>query len=207
MRVARCIPALLWCLAVDALADYGSVSSSEISTESGLVLAADVNVVNRAPLVPAEAASPLSIDKWQRVGKARLRVLFWDIYDSELHTPNGEWQGQGPYQLSLHYLRDITVNQLIEQTDKAWREQGRNHPMQAEWLVRLADIWPDITEGDNLVLSVAASGHSGFWFNGEFIGAIPDVDFGPLFGGIWLDPDTPQPALRSQLISGASGSR
>lgn len=148
---------------------------------------------------------PLAIDDWPMVGQARLKVLFWNIYDSALYTPSGRWQSEGPYQLSLHYLRDIPVHQLIEQTDKAWREQGRTHPRQAEWLVQLQDIWPDITEGDNLVLSVAASGHSGFWFNGEYIGAIQDEAFGPLFGGIWLDADTPQPALRSQLISGAGG--
>lgn len=135
------------------------------------------------------------------VGQARLKVLFWNIYDSALYTPSGMWQGEGPFQLSLHYLLDIPVHQLIEQTDKAWREQGRTHPRQAEWLAQLKDIWPDITEGDNLVLSVAASGHSGFWFNGEYIGAIQDEDFGPLFGGIWLDADSPQPGLRAKLIA------
>ena len=146
-------------------------------------------------------APPLAIDDWPMVGQARLKVLFWNIYDSALYTPSGMWQGEGPYQLSLHYLRDIPVHQLIEQTDKAWREQGRTHPRQAEWLAQLTDIWPDITEGDNLVLSVAASGHSGFWFNGEYIGAIQDEDFGPLFGGIWLDADSPQPGLRAKLIA------
>ena len=150
---------------------------------------------------PQQEAPPLSIDDWPIVGKARLKVLFWNIYDSALYTPSGTWQGQGPYQLSLHYLRDIPVNQLIEQTDKAWQEQGRNHPLQAEWLVQLTDIWPDVTQGDNLVFSVAASGHSGFWFNGEFIGGIRDEAFGPLFGGIWLDADSPQPDLRAKLIA------
>ena len=150
---------------------------------------------------PQRNAPPLSIDDWPMVGKARLKVLFWNIYDSALYTPSGTWQGQGPYQLSLHYLRDIPVSQLIEQTDKAWQEQGRNHPLQAAWLLQLTSIWPDITKGDNLVLSVAASGHSGFWFNGEFIGGIRDEAFGPLFGGIWLDADSPQPDLRANLTA------
>ena len=145
-------------------------------------------------------AQPVLIDHWSMVGQARLKVLFWNIYDSALHTPSGVWQGKGPYQLSLHYLRDVPVHQLIEQTDKAWREQERTHPRQAEWLVQLQDIWPDITKGDNLVLRVAASGHSEFWFNGEFIGGIQDKAFGPLFGGIWLDADSPQPDLRAKLI-------
>ena len=201
MRVALCISALLWCLADDALADSGAVASLEISTESGSVSATAVDGVARAPVASAEAALQLSIDDWPVVGKARLKVLFWNIYDSALYTPSGTWQAQGPYQLSLHYLRDIPVKQLIEQTEKAWQEQGRDHPLQAEWLAQLGDIWPDITEGDNLVLSVAANGLSGFWFNGEFIGGIQDEAFGPLFGGIWLDADSPQPDLRAKLIA------
>ena len=212
MRGTVWILILLCWVAGNSIAD-GMPPSAPIESLGGSVSPVSVAVADssRGPAdqtmneVSLQQPPPLSIEDWPMVGKARLKVLFWNIYDSALYTPSGMWQGDGPYQLSLHYLRDIPVHQLIEQTDKAWREQGRTHPRQAEWLAQLTDIWPDITEGDNLVLSVAASGHSGFWFNGEYIGAIQDEAFGPLFGGIWLDADTPQPALRSQLISGAGG--
>ena len=207
-----CVTFLLCWLSSHAVAD-SSLTSGSVESLGGPVTSVRVAMADNisgdggqsSHNASLQQAPPLSVDDWSMVGQARLKVLFWNIYDSALYTPSGTWQGEGPYQLSLHYLRDIPVHQLIEQTDKAWREQGRTHPLQAEWLAQLTDIWPDITEGDNLVLSVAASGHSGFWFNGEYIGAIQDEAFGPLFGGIWLDADTPQPALRSQLISGAGG--
>ena len=212
MRGTVWILLLLCWVAGNSIAD-GMPPSAPIESLGGSVSPVSVGVADSSSGavdqtmhdVSLQQPPPLSIEDWPMVGKARLKVLFWNIYDSALYTPSGAWQGEGPYQLSLHYLRDIPVHQLIEQTDKAWREQGRTHPHQAEWLAQLTDIWPDISEGDNLVLSVAASGHSGFWFNGEYIGAIQDDAFGPLFGGIWLDVDTPQPALRSQLISGAGG--
>ena len=212
MRVVVWIPLLLCWVSSHTVADSsplpGSFESNGVPASSVRVAMADstnAQVAQATDDASPHHVPPLAIDDWPMVGQARLKVLFWNIYDSALYTPSGRWQGEGPYQLSLHYLRDIPVHQLIEQTDKAWREQGRAHPRQAEWLAQLTDIWPDITEGDNLVLSVAVSGHSGFWFNGEYIGAIQDEAFGPLFGGIWLDADTPQPALRSQLISGAGG--
>jgi len=155
-----------------------------------------------AVALPDELA--LAIDVWPLVGEARLKVLIWEVYDSALYTPSGRWQGNAPYQLSLHYLRDIPAGKLIEETDKAWQEQGRNHPKQGEWLTLLGDLWPDITEGDNLVFGLNAAGDSAFWFNGTLIGSIDDPDFGRLFGGIWLDPDTPRPALRAQLIGPSS---
>ena len=146
----------------------------------------------------------LATGVWPLVGEARLKVFIWEVYDSALFTPSGRWQGDAPYQLSLHYLRDIPAQKLIEETEKAWREQGRNHPKQGEWLALLGDLWPDITEGDKLVFGLNASGDSAFWFNGSPIGSIDDRDFGTLFGGIWLDPDTPRPELRVQLIGPTS---
>ena len=149
---------------------------------------------------PSSNDLPLATDVWPLVGEARLKVLIWEVYDSALYTPSGRWQGVAPYRLSLRYLRDIPAAKLVEETEKAWQEQGRSHPKLNEWLVSLAGLWPDITEGDNLVFGLNASGDSAFWFNGISIGSIDDRDFGPLFGGIWLDPDTPRPGLRAELI-------
>jgi hypothetical protein len=142
----------------------------------------------------------LATDVWPLVGEARLKVLIWEVYDSALFTPSGRWQGVAPYRLSLRYLRDIPAAKLVEETAKAWQEQGRSHPKLNEWLVLLGELWPDITEGDNLVFGLNASGDSAFWFNGSPLGSIDDRDFGSLFGGIWLDPDTPRPGLRAELI-------
>ena len=165
----------------------------------------DAAPAESAASIDQSAAAPynelaLATDVWPLVGEARLKVLIWEVYDSALYTPSGRWQGDAPYQLSLHYLRDIPAAKLIEETDKAWQEQGRNHPKQGEWLRLLGDLWPDISEGDNLVFGLNALGDSAFWFNGTLIGSIDDPDFGGLFGGIWLDPDTPRPGLRAELI-------
>ena len=149
---------------------------------------------------PSSSDLSLATDVWPVVGEARLKVLIWEVYDSALFTPSGRWQGVAPYRLSLRYLRDIPAAKLVEETEKAWQEQGRSHPRLNEWLVLLGELWPDITEGDNLVFGLNASGDSAFWFNGSPIGSIDDRDFGPLFGGIWLDPDTPRPGLRVELI-------
>ena len=146
----------------------------------------------------------LATDVWPLVGEARLKVLIWEVYDSVLFTPNGQWHGDAPYRLSLHYLRNIPAAKLVEETEKAWQHQGIDHPRLNEWLELLGELWPDITEGDNLVFGLGASGDSAFWFNGTTLGSIEDRDFGKLFGGIWLDPDTPRPELRAQLIGPAS---
>ncbi len=41
------------------------------------------------------------------VGSARMRVMFWDVYDANLFAPAGEWQPGQPFALSLDYLRTL----------------------------------------------------------------------------------------------------
>ena len=191
----RAMTALLWAF-LSLLAT--NVMSSEATPQADNAITAETVVAADEPA--------LAVDIWPMVGQAKLKVLVWEVYDSALFTPSGTWQGEAPYQLSLIYLRNIPARKLVEETEKAWQKQGRNHPKLNEWLALLGELWPDITKGDNLVFGLNASGDSVFWFNGSPIGGIDDRDFGPLFGGIWLAPDTPRPELRAQLIGSTSKS-
>ena len=191
----RAMTALLWAF-LSLLAT--NVMSSEATPQADNAITAETVVAADEPA--------LAVDIWPMVGQAKLKVLVWEVYDSALFTPSGTWQGEAPYQLSLIYLRNIPASKLVEETGKAWQKQGRNHPKLNEWLALLGELWPDITKGDNLVFGLNASGDSVFWFNGSPIGGIDDRDFGPLFGGIWLAPDTPRPELRAQLIGSTSKS-
>jgi len=203
MKISILVLASLLVTKVALGADIGGEEPSA-SSDIGDAMSGQLAPSIAPSALPASSDLSLATDVWPLVGKARLKVLIWEVYDSALFTPSGRWQGGAPYQLSLHYLRDIPASKLVEETEKAWQEQGRHHPRLGEWLVLLVGIWPDIAEGDNLVFGLTASGESAFWFNGSPIGSIDDRDFGALFGGIWLDPDTPRPELRAQLIGPTS---
>ena len=180
----------LWAITVlSALAALGEDSASTAD-----------NATPPQPMPSSRESLSLSTASWPLVGEAQLKVLLWKVYDSALYTPSGRWLGAGPYQLSLTYLRDIPVEQLIKETRKAWDEQSRVHPEQENWLRALAEIWPDISAGDNLVFGVGADDQNQFWFNGQSIGGIDHPDFAAFFGGIWLSEDSPRPALRARLI-------
>ena len=140
----------------------------------------------------------------RKCGAARLKVLFWDIYESSLYTPDGTWsEGVRPLRLDIRYLRAISALDLVKQTGKEWAEQGKSSPEHIVWQGELLSIWPDVTEGDVISLAIDPSGVSTFLFNGNAIGTIGDPQFGEDFAGIWLSPDTTRPALRRQLIGEA----
>jgi hypothetical protein len=140
-------------------------------------------------------------DNLQMVGEARLKFMFWPVYDSRLYSADGQFrEGQRPLRLELEYLREIAAPELVAQTRVEWE---RLQPLSADeelWLQSLSRIWPNVSENDVLALELDAEGGSTFLFNGQRLGGIDNPAFGQRFLAIWLSPDTSRPQLRRALI-------
>jgi hypothetical protein len=137
----------------------------------------------------------------QKVGEARLKVLFWPIYDSRLFSADGTYQpGKPPLRLEIQYLRDIESKDLVERTAAEWQAQQLFHPNQQEWLETLSRIWPDVAENDVISLELRENLHSHFYVNNTWVGSIEDPAFGQQFLDIWLSPQTTRPEIRQQLL-------
>lgn len=171
-----------------------------------LIIACWLTCLGPPPLMASDDSEvvmtmrPERAAEWRVVGRARLRVLIWNVYDSELLTPTGTWAGEPPFKLVITYLRSIPSEQLVEETQKAWQDQGRRYPREKEWLDVLSAMWPDVNAGDSLTLMVDETSSSSFLFNDAPLGSVEDPDFGAAFSGIWLADDSPRPALRARLI-------
>ncbi|WP_329602005.1 chalcone isomerase family protein [Sansalvadorimonas verongulae] len=136
------------------------------------------------------------------MGKTRLNILFWSIYDIELLTQDGFYsQGRLPLRLKITYLRDFTADSLVEQTSKEWRALGITTPKTIRWMAALQSIWPDVSEQDSLELHVDCDSVSRFYFNGMLVGTIADKQFAPAFVAIWLSRKTSQPEMRRELLA------
>ena len=190
LRTTKPLLAILLLLPLSVSAEQ--CREQTLAAEKGLPLQDDI---------AAQEDLILLTNGWPMVGETRLKVLFWELYDAQLFTPSGTWCGGPPYQLSLTYLRQGRTEQLVKRVADAWRRQGLDHPNRVDWLAQLNSIWPDVSAGDNLVFILTATGKSGFWLNEEFLGGVDDLDFGPMFGDIWLAPDTLGPNNRARLIN------
>ena len=144
-------------------------------------------------------ANPL--DDLKKVGEAKLKVLFWDVYNSSLYSKTGEYQAeQFPQALKINYLRDIDAEDLIERTQDEWEKLGIKQVTFSQWIPLLTNIFTDIKKGDTLLLSVSENQQSEFFFNGKTIGKITDQTFGKSFLRIWLDEKCSYPKVRNKLI-------
>jgi hypothetical protein len=148
------------------------------------------------------ASTPQRTDaELKKVGEARLRVLFWSIYNSRLYTPTGSYAGEErPLRLEIEYLIDVKSSALVDRTAREWDAMGREHPRQDAWLTRLDQLWPNIDKRDVLTLEVNEENVSTFFHNGTLLGRIDDAAFGEQFLDIWLSEDSTRPSLREALI-------
>lgn len=152
-------------------------------------------------LLLVHTAAGANAGELELVGKARLEVFVWPVYESRLYAPGGEYSPQQrPLRLEVTYLRDISTDQLVDRTQKEWRHLGLEHPQQKQWLARLGELWPDVAEDDTLTLELDGDDQSRFLLNGEPLGGIDDPAFGDHFLAIWLSPDTSRPNLRRDLL-------
>jgi len=141
------------------------------------------------------------------LGSARFRFRGFNVYDAQLWTAPGFQAAQyvqQPFALTLSYLRAlkgaaIAERSLLEMQDIAPVDEAQV----ATWRQALTQLFPDVRAGDRITGSHQPGLGANFWLNGRPLGQIADDRFSQRFFGIWLHPDTSQPALRRDLLAGA----
>lgn len=149
---------------------------------------------------PSTASVSAPTEELRMVGSARLRVMFWTIYDSSLYSADGEFDRIEPdLALAITYRRNIPAADLIERTFDEWQEMGVSSSGQSIWRRQLEQLWPDVKSGDTLTLYVDDELASRFYFNDRFIGTMMESDFTEQFLGIWLSEKSDYPRQRAEL--------
>ena len=157
------------------------------------------------PLAALDAVPPpvsTHIENPREVGSTRVRVLFWDIYDISLYSPDGTFDFSRPFALRLEYLRDIEGAVIAEKSVEEMRRQGINEVKLADWFVQMKAIFPNVTRGTELIGVFRPGQPTRFYEGGNFIGVVPDSDFGIPFSRIWLGEETRLPDMRADLLGG-----
>ncbi|MFQ3249126.1 MAG: hypothetical protein ACI9O6_000930 [Glaciecola sp.] len=135
------------------------------------------------------------------VSEARLKVLFWKIYDAKLAAPDGSWKKDTPFALSLSYLRDFEGEEIARRSVGEMREIGYDdEALLSKWYEQMREIFPNVKEGENITGVFDKNQHSHFFYQGKLIGTIEDKVFGQSFFGIWLHEKTSEPDMRKQLL-------
>ena len=164
-----------------------------------------------AAWVPAGWAQP-EAPAWLRagvpgamlVGQGRLTFFGLKVYDARLWAAPGFDAArfeQQPFALALSYLRGLKGALIAERSLKEMRPlPGFDARRETAWASRMTELFPDVGDGDTLVGLHLPGVGARFVLNGQVRGQVDDPLFARLFFGIWLSPQTSEPALRQALL-------
>jgi hypothetical protein len=154
---------------------------------------------------PAETPLPGT----QLAGQGLLRYYGFEVYRARLWVPPGfeaDDYAAHPLALELAYLRDFSAEAIARRSlQEMQRQQAIPAAQAARWQEALQAALPDVKKGDRITGVYRPGAGVVFWMQGRVVGEVADAQFARLFFGIWLSPQTSEPALRQALIASRTG--
>lgn len=137
----------------------------------------------------------------QHIGTGARTVFFVHIYDAHLYAPNGHWQMDKPFVLSLKHTRDVEKHKIIDKTFESMRDAGfKDKKKMAVWRAKLNEFMSDVKEGDVSTYYRDAKGHTVFYKNNKRIGTMSDEQFTQAYFNIWLSKKSPLSGMYKGLL-------
>lgn len=165
------------------------------------VVVAGFFMIATAASFASQCSAVDSFNELKPVGKTRLQVWFWDVYDAELRTETGAFADAQQRALQLSYLRDIKAKDLVDTTAEEWERLNiAITDEHQQWLNRLMQMWPNVNEGDCITLVETSDGHAQFFGPEGELGVIESAQFTDDFLAIWLDKNSRFKSERNELI-------
>ncbi len=148
-------------------------------------------------------------------GSATMRFLTLRIYEIRLWAAAdfaAAHYSDQRFALELRYARAFSGSDIADRSVDEMRQVAAAELVpavpgdrQAEaWRIGMRRAFPDVAAGDRLTGLHQPGGPTRFFRNGRATGEVAGAAFARLFFGIWLSPQTSEPGLRSQLLSGAT---
>lgn len=170
-----------------------------------VLLAASLPVAaSRAAVPPPEvtAAWPQA----RLVGSGQLRFMGFRVYEARLWSPEaltaGSWDAL-PFVLELQYHRALPGERIAARSLEEMRRQGAPDAATAErWLATMKTAFPDVKDGDRLSGLHQPGEGARIFHNGSLRAEWREAPLARRFFGIWLSPQTSDPALREALLGG-----
>jgi Chalcone isomerase-like len=166
-------------------------------------------LLSAATDVPGEIQAEVPGLRW--LGSARLSVWGFKVYDATLFVApdfRADDFSRYAFALELRYLRDFRNEDITRRSIEEMRRQGSFSEAQAaQWTVALRKAFPDVRAGERITgVNVPSGAAAGVRFvtNGKVSGEVRDAEFARWFFGIWLSPQTSEPAMRQALLTGGA---
>ena len=149
-------------------------------------------------------STPMADANLNPVGEAAYKKAFFYLYDASLcarETPFSWAQNKdGEFSLALDYKRKFSSEQLVKATIvEMSRLSGQDKAVFAKLETPMADCFPDVEKGDQIIGVSLGENEAKFYYNGTPSCEIKWDGFRENFFGIWLSDNTRMPKKSKRL--------
>ncbi len=183
------------------------MTTHALLARAALVLATTATLWWPAQASNAEPTAAAALSGKQTIGSSLFRFWGFDVYQATLHAPAGFDAArfdQQRFALTLQYRRAFKGADIARRSLDEMQGIAPVPPqLAADWTAAMQRAFPDVQPGDQLLgVHVPGSG-ARFYLNGQLRATVDDPAFSARFFGIWLDPRTSAPQLRTALVASA----
>jgi hypothetical protein len=145
---------------------------------------------------PQELPPSLSSAKLQGSG----RLTWWGlhIYDASFYRVGS--LASSEFALDMRYQKSFSGASITNRSVEEMKRIGVPEAQAALWGRELTSFLPNVESGQTLTAIYSPKQGTTFYHDGKQIAQIPGADFSKAFFGIWLDPKTSAPKLRTELL-------
>lgn len=131
-------------------------------------------------------------------GAGRLNWLGFHIYDASFYRAGT--LSSPEFALNVRYQKSFKGSAIANSSADEMKKIGVPETQAALWGKELAGVLPNIESGQTLTAIYTPKQGTTFYHDGKRVGQIAGAEFSKAFFGIWLDPKTSVPKLRTDLL-------
>ena len=145
---------------------------------------------------PLELPQHLSSAKLQGSG----RLTWWGlhIYDASFYRVGS--LSSPEFALDMRYQKSFSGKSIANRSVEEMKRIGVPDDQANSWGKELISFLPNVESGQTLTAIYSPKQGTSFYYEGKQIALIPGAEFPKAFFGIWLDPKTSAPKLRTELL-------
>lgn len=128
------------------------------------------------------------------------KLTWWGlhIYDAAFYRATN--LSSNEFALDLRYQKSFSGVSIANRTIEEMKRIGVPDVQAQLWGRELASFLPNVESGQSLTALYLPKQGTIFYHDGKQIAKIPGAEFSKAFFGIWFDPKTSAPKLRTELL-------
>ena len=143
-------------------------------------------------------ALPAHLSAAKLQGSGRLTWFGLHVYDAAFYRVGS--LSSPDFALNLRYQKSFSGASIANRSAEEMKRIGVPEAQAVLWGKELNNFLPNVESGQTLTAIYSPKQGTTFFHDGKQIAQVPGTEFSKAFFGIWLDPKTSAPKLRTELL-------